>query len=308
MSGPAALLFSIFTNDILPVFLVAGIGFLLVRYTKAEVGGLAKASLYGLAPCLMFDVLVSSTVGGADFGRMALLCLIMATSMGLLARGAAAALGLDRRSTRAFMLVTMFSNGGNYGLPVVLFAFGREALAFATIYFVTSGILTYTVGVSLAASGKKTVLQALQGVSRVPAVYAVIAAGLVVSLGVSVPAPVTTAVKLLSDAALPVMILVLGMQLARATRPERPRVVASAAALSLLISPTIALGVARLLDLSGPAFQAGVIQASMPTAVVTSVLALEYDIEPTFVTSVVIVTTLISPWTLTLLIAYLQRV
>jgi len=58
--------------------------------------------------------------------------------------------------------------------------------------------------------------------------------------------------------------------------------------------------------LSGPAFQAGIVQASMPTAVVTTVLALEFDVDPAFVTSVVVASTAISPLTLTLLIAYLQ--
>jgi predicted permease len=44
----------------------------------------------------------------------------------------------------------------------------------------------------------------------------------------------------------------------------------------------------------------------MPTAVVTTVLALEFDVEPSFVTNVVVVTTALSPLTLTLLIAFLQ--
>jgi predicted permease len=50
-----------------------------------------------------------------------------------------------------------------------------------------------------------------------------------------------------------------------------------------------------------------VLQASMPTAVVTTILALEYTIDPSFVTGVVFLSTLLSPFTLTLLIAFLQR-
>jgi predicted permease len=308
VASSAGLLLSVFATNILPVFLVAAVGFLLARYTRAEAGGLAKAALYGLAPCLLFDLLVTSTVRGADLGKMALLCLIVTGTMGVVSRGVAAALRLERPARMAFMLVTMFSNGGNYGLPVTLFAFGREALTFATIYFVTSSVLTYTVGVSLAASGRRTIRDALHGVARVPAVYAVLAAGLVLSFDVRVPDPITVSTRLLGDAALPVMILVLGMQLARAQRPERPMVVAAAAALSLLVAPAIAFGAVRVLGLAGPALQAGVIQASMPTAVVTTVLALEFDAEPTFVTSVVIFATLASPFTLTLLIAYLQGI
>jgi predicted permease len=307
VAGSTGLLLSIFAADILPVFLVAAVGFLLARYSHADVRALSRASLYGLSPCLIFDAMVTSTMRGEAFGRMALLCIIVTMTMGALARLVAIPLRLEKAALVPFMLVVMFSNGGNYGLPVTLFAFGREALSFATVYFLTSAVLTYTVGVSLAASGLQTRRQIVRGVARVPAVYAAIAAGLVLSFGLTVPAPIMTAVKLMSDAALPVMILVLGMQLERARSPRRPAVVALAAALSLLVAPAVAFGAVRLLGLSGPALHAGIIQASMPTAVVTTVLALEFELEPDFVTSVVVVTTAISPFTLTLLIAYLQR-
>ena len=101
-----------------------------------------------------------------------------------------------------FLLAVMFSNGGNYGLPVVLLAFGQDALAFATVYFVTSSVLTYTVGVSIAASGQRTLSLALRRVVRLPTVYAVAAAGLVLSSGATVPSPVATAVRMLGNAAL----------------------------------------------------------------------------------------------------------
>ena len=308
MIAPTRLLFEIFSSDILPVFLVAAVGFLLARYARVDVRGLSRVSLHGLAPVLMFHLLITSHISGDMFGRVALLCLIVTASMGALGSLAALVLRLDRQTRIGLLLVVMFSNGGNYGLPVALFAFGREALAYATVYFVTGGVLTYTVGVSLAASGRSSFRTALAGVARIPAVYGVIAAGLVLSSGRTIPGPLMKAIELLSDASLPVMMLVLGMQLERAVMPRRPSAVAAAAVLSLLISPLLALGAAHLLALSGPALQASVVQASMPTAVVTTIIALEYDAEPAFVTSVVVATTALSPFTLTLLIAYLQRV
>lgn len=308
MPRVASLLFDIFTADILPVFLIAGVGFLLARFAAVDVRALARLTLHGLAPVLMFHLLVTSRIGGAAFGRVALLCVIIMTCMGTIGRLIAIPLRLERQARVAFLLVVMFSNGGNYGLPVALFAFGREALVFATVYFVTSSVLTYTVGVALAGSGRKTIRQALAGVTRVPAVYALVAAGLVMATGLTIPAPAMKSIELLSDATLPVMILVLGMQLERASMPQRPLVVATAAALSLLVSPAIAWVVAHALGLSGPALQAGVIQASMPTAVVTTVIALEFDVEPALVTGVVIASTLMSPLTLTMIIAALQQV
>ena len=76
--------------------------------------------------------------------------------------------------------------------------------------------------------------------------------------------------------------------------------------ISLVLTPLAALGIGRLVGLQGAAFQAGVLQASMPTAVITTILALEFDALPDSVTSVVFVSTLLSPFTVTLMIAYLK--
>lgn len=103
------------------------------------------------------------------------------------------------------------------------------------------------------------------------------------------------------------MMLALGMQLERAARPDRPAVVAAAVGLSLLVSPLVAFVISAFVGLAGPARQAAILQASMPAAVVTTILALEFDVVPAFVTSVVFISTALSPFTLTALIAYLQR-
>lgn len=307
MTDAAALLLEIFANDLLPVFAIAAAGFLLARLAGVQVQAVSRLTFHVLAPPLVFDVLVSSTLDAAQSSRMALFYLLVATSAALMARIAAIPLRLDRRMLAAFMLVAVSSNSGNYGLPVALLAFGREALAFASVYFVCSAIFSYTGGVLLAASGKRSVRDAVAGLFRVPAFYSAMAALLTMSVGLTVPTIVMRPISMLSDAALPMMILVLGMQIERATMPERPVVVASAVLISLVLTPLAAIGWAHVVGLRGAAFQAGVLQSSMPTAVMTTILALEFDAKPEFVTSVVCIATLLSPLTVTLLIAYLQR-
>jgi hypothetical protein len=73
----------------------------------------------------------------------------------------------------------------------------------------------------------------------------------------------------------------------------------------LVFAPFLAIGLAALFGLTGTAFQAGVLQSSMPTAVFMTILATEYDVEPSFVSSVVVASTLLSPLTVTPLLAYL---
>jgi malate permease and related proteins len=299
-------LFQIFLSDILPIFIVAGTGFLLARRVAVNVRTLSSVSFNALAPCLVFTLMVSSSISALDFGRMALFCVLMMTIRGLLARLVAVPLGLDRTTRAGFLLVVVFSNSGNFGLPVVLFAFGREALTFATVYFVIAAVLSYTVGVFLAASGRRSFLEALRGIGRVPTVYAVIAAAVVIALGVPVPIGVMRAITLMSDASLPMLMLVLGMQLQAAKRVEHRGAVAIAVALSLLVSPLLAFPLATAVGLSGPAFEAGVLQAAMPAAIVTTILAIEFDLDASFPTSVVFVSTLLSPLTVTVLIALLR--
>src|SRR5690606_40241637 len=60
------------------------------------------------------------------------------------------------------------------------------------------------------------------------------------------PAALMRPLSLLSDAAVPLMILVLGMQIEKATWPERPGVVAVAVLISLVATPLAAFGLAQL--------------------------------------------------------------
>jgi len=299
-------LLAIFVQNILPIFIVAGIGFLIVRYLGADVQTLSRVTLYVLTPCLLFDVLVTSNVSADEFGRLTLLALGTILGIGLIAWLVTRALRLDRVMTSAFMVVVMFANGGNYGLPLTLFVFGQEALARATIYFVVSIVLTYTIGIFLASSGRRSLGEALLSVLRIPSIYASAAAIVVIFTGVATPSLLMRPIKLLGDAAIPVMILVLGMQLERAVKPARLRLVGLAVGLRLIVSALLGLLLAQFLGLGGAARQAGVLQSAMPVAVVTTILAVEFEVEPAFVTSVVFLSTILSPLTLTPLIALLK--
>jgi predicted permease len=298
---------SIFASDILPIFILAGVGFVLARRVRADVKTLSTVAFNALSPCLVFYQLVTAQISGAQSLRVAAFCVLLTIAIGLAARLTSMPLRLDRMTLSSFLLVAMFSNSGNYALPVVLFAFGKEALAFASVYFVTSAILIYTAGILVAASGHGSLRLSITRLFKVPALYAVAAAVIVLATHATVPTMVLRPVGLLSDAAIPIMLLVLGMQLERAVMPKHPAAVAAAVVLSLVVAPAIAFALSALLGLTGAARQAAIIEASMPAAVITTVLALEFNLDASFSTSVVFFTTLLSPVTLVLLIAYLQR-
>ena len=299
-------LLSILVSDILPIFAIALIGFLLERRVAGSVRTLSAITFNALSPCLVFNQLVTSRLSGSEVGKMALYCVMLTAGMGIAGWLSSMMLGLERKALSSFLLVVLFSNSGNYALPLILFAFGSEALAHASVYFVTSAILVYTVGVFIAARGGQDLGGAAKRLLRVPALYALAAAGILSLLHVTAPRALMRPVGMLSDAALPMMLLILGMQLKRAVVPHRPRVVGTAVALSLIVSPLIGFGLTLLLGFSGAARASAITLASMPAAVVTTVLALEFDLDSSFVTSTVFVSTLLSPLTLVPIIAWLR--
>jgi hypothetical protein len=305
-----SLLLGIFLNNLLPVFLCASTGFALGRAFTPDLKTVTRLSFYIFGPCLVFTSLTKAEVTGGEFAQLALYTLLAVGIMIVLAVLAGLALRVDRRALVTLIIASVFVNGGNYGLAATRFAFGDDALARAVVYFVFSTLTLYTVGIFIASLGKQEVRQALGQVAAVPAFYSLVAASFVRGTGWPVPTFLDRAISLLGEASIPLMLVILGLQIAqtRAWPKSHLTLIGVAVALQLVVAPLVALGLSYALGLTGVARQAVVLQTSMPAAVVTTILALQYDLDAELVSGTVILSTLLSPLTLTPLIAFLQRI
>jgi predicted permease len=212
---------------------------------------------------------------------------------------------LDRQTLAAVLITAMFMNAGNYGLPLTSFAFGDTALAYASLFFVINAMFTNTVGVVIASSGTMSVFQAFKGLFKLPATYSLTLGILFIQFGWKLPAALERSVTLLSNAAIPCMLVLLGMQLVNIRLSGQIMPLILTRSMRLLVAPLLAIGMTRLFGMTGPAYQAVVLEAAMPVAVLTTILATEFDAQPSFVTAAVLITTLLSPLTLTPLLAFL---
>jgi malate permease and related proteins len=109
-----------------------------------------------------------------------------------------------------------------------------------------------------------------------------------------------------AQAAIPLMLLLLGAQLVNAEVGQYWRPALAATGLSLIIAPLLAFGLASVLALPAQTRQAAVLEASMPAAVITTLIAIEFQAEPKLVTGTVVLSTLLSPITLSIIIALLK--
>ena len=296
-----------FANNILPIILLSGAGYVLGKLLHIDPRSLGRVVFYVFSPVLLFDLLVENQLKITDAAIVIAFALCFILMIGLVTFLIGYFLKLERSALVAILITTMFANTGNYGLPLVSFAFGEQALSYAGIYFATTTLLFYTLGVFLASLGHMTFKEAILGMFKIPTMYAVLLAILINAFDIGIPVPVARAVELAAGGTIPLMLILLGVQLTQVEFSGNQRALQLSVALRLLVAPLAALLFAALFGLQGFARQASVTQASMPSMVSATVLAAEYNLDSKLVTAVVFISTLLSPFTLTPLLVFLGR-
>ncbi len=296
---------SLFTSNIFPIIAVAGAGFVLQRRTRLDPRPISATIFHILVPALVFDLVLKTEIPKDDVVSMVILASGVIVFMLLLSWVLSKLLRLPQALASAFILSVAFINSGNYGLSLNHFALGEAGLLWASIYFITSALWTNSVGVYIASAGRMDPLRAVKNLAKVPAVYAILLSLILRALNISIPQAISRPIELLALAMIPMMLLVLGMQISKAGSPKRLGLLSIVVALRLIISPTVAWFMANALRMPIIGMQAGVLESAMPTAVLASILALQYDSEPDFVTGAILVSTLLSPITLTPLLYFL---
>ena len=300
-------LIAIFANNIAPVLIVAGIGYLAGRALKVESASLGKLIFNVFSPALVFYSLYTSQIEGQEFGLLILIVLVFQLVMAGLAYVVVRFQKADKIERATVVLSSFCLNAGNYGLSVVDFAFGEAALARAVVVWIGNTMLNYTLGVFIASSGSQAARKSFTNVLRVPAFYATAAAFLLRGLNVELPVVLLRSASVLKDAAIPAMLVLLGLQLSQTVRVSRVALVRSGVLLRLAAGPLVGGGLGLLFQLDNLGMAAFLLQASMPTAVMTLILAKEYHLDETLMLNLIMATTLISPFTLSVIIFLLKK-
>ena len=302
-----SILASTFANNILPIILLSGAGFTLGKLLHVEPRSLGRVLFYIFGPVLIFNLLVQNQLKISEAAVVAAFVICFTLVIGVLTLILGYFMQLERPALVSILITTMFANTGNYGLPLVSFAFGEGALSYAAIYFITTSLLFYTFGVFLASLEHMTFKEAMLALFRIPMIYAVLLAILINIWNIEIPVSVSRTVELAANGTIPLMLILLGVQLTQVQFSENQRAMQLSVFLRLLIAPLVALLFSVLFGLQGLSRQATVTQASMPSIVSSTVLATEYNLDAKLVTAVVFISTLLSPLTLTPLLVFLGR-
>lgn len=281
---------------LVPVGFIILIGFIAGRTLTLEKQTLSQLAIYILSPALIASNLYSTTLSAESTALLIAGFAITSWLVYLTTQGLGKLCQLSPPVQKSLIASTVFPNTGNFGLPFITFALGEAGLERAIVCLIAAAIILFCAGPALLKGGSFTAGVYLT--FKLPLVWAMLTGLILRIFTIELPWQLDKGVEMLGYASIPIVLLILGMQLA-STRFAVGIYEVSAAALRLLVSPLIAYLVGRyLLHMDGLDVQVLVLDLAMPTAVNTVVLVTEFGGDAPRAARTVVVSTLMSFFTL----------
>lgn len=292
-------------STLIPIGLIFLSGFLLQKKQLLDVRSVSGVALYILTPALVFRTFYT-TEPDYDVFLIVLFAVIFLIVMLVLNKVLTWVFRWDAPTESGMTLSTSFMNAGNYGAPLILFAFGEQAFAYAVIFMVIQSFFMSTIGVYIANRSNMTGTDAFRVVLKMPAFFALLLGILFQWLQVTIPTTYFDSISMLGEASIPVVMVVLGMQLAKISLASLEwRLISIGTAVRLVVSPIMAWGLTELLQTNDLLSTVLIVAVAMPTAATIAMISVEFHSSPDLVSSITLLTTILSVpslWILLLII------
>jgi malate permease and related proteins len=292
----------LFIDIVLPVFLIVAAGYWLQKQFDPDIQTIANSSLYLFTPAMVFSALNKSSIDLSLAGDITLFMVLYTAILLGIALLSGRLLRYDFEKRRALALSTTMMNCGNFGLPLVYFAFGEQGFGYSVLTFVVFSLPLSTLGIMLAQKEATDWRKSILNTLRIPIFHAVILALAINLLQIKLADFLMRPIDLLGQAAIPLMLVMLGMQLARTSIKRELGFLFQSTLIRLFLAPLLAWGLTTLIGISGTAQKVAILQTSTPAAVLPLLYSLRYGTRPDLVATAVVLTTLISAVSLTLLL------
>ncbi|WP_156291818.1 AEC family transporter [Oceanobacillus salinisoli] len=294
----------IIRDIILPIFIVMAIGFVLQKKFKMDISTLSKLNIYFVVPAFIFVKLYSTEFSIGILGTVVSFFITYIILLYLISVITAKLLGLDKGKKTTFSNSILFFNSGNYGVPVndLVFKSDPFAMSIQVIVLTLQNIFTFSYGIFSLQSVHAGKWKAMLGYFKMPVLYAMLAGMVLNAINISIPSFIWVPANYIADAMIALALLTLGAQVARIQFKSGLSSVYSSIIVRLMIGPILALFIIWVFRLDGITAQALFIASVMPTSVNSVVIAEEYKNHPEFAAQAVLFSTVISAFTVSMVI------
>jgi predicted permease len=278
-----------------PIFGIVAAGYSYARHHKPEMAVANRLNMDVFVPALVFAAMAGKSFDLAAYAPLALGGFLVLAICGLIAWPIARLTGIQPKTLVPPML---FNNSGNIGLPLAVLAWGDSALPAAVILFMVENTLHFSFGARLLDPTTR-----LLTLWRVPVLFAAIAGLAVATLRIPVWVPLLTAIKMLGDVSVPLLLFALGVRMTDVSFRDW-KLALGCAALRPLAGMLIAAGIIQLLGLQGRDAAMLFVFGALPPAVLNFLFAERYKQEPQRVASIVLIGNLVALIFLPLALAF----
>ncbi len=305
----------ILRNNIIPIFILIILGFVLSKKFSLKVFTLSKLMFYLFVPGFIFYNLYTTDLS-FDMLKILFFCILYLMVNGLIAGIISKIRKYDVGQANAFKNSILFNNTGNIGVSLVTLIFSsapyvidgktpylNQALAVQVIILVFMNITMNTIGFYNAGRAKMNIKDSIHKIFAMPSIYAIPLAFILkyFQFDISIT-PLWPVLIYIKDGLVPIALITLGIQLSETKFDFRDMNVNIAVFTRLIIGPVLALIFIYIFGFSGIAAQTLLISYSVPTAVNTALIAVEFDNNQNFASLEVMVSTIFSAVTLTFVI------
>jgi len=274
---------------VIPVFLLATIGYSWVKLGfEYRVEFVTRLAMTLAVPALVFTSLTQNTINPQFLSEMIIVVCMAYALVSVLGLIFTFIFKLDLRT---FLMPLISGNTGNLGLPLCFLAFGKDGLGYAVIVFAFTSIVAFTFGLWVV-SGTRSFKQPL----KEPLVPATILGLLFMFYGWETPKILTNSLNLISQMAIPLMLITLGVAVARLKTQLAFKTLGISIS-KIMIGTIAGITVGYQFSVPYEAFAVLIIQMSMPVAVTSYLLAEKYGANSEAVAGLVVISTFLTTFT-----------
>ena len=263
---------------VFPIFAIVALGFFYGRRHSPDMAAANKLNIDVFVPALIFDVLTSKNFDVAAYQSLALAGTAVVLGSALIAWPIAR---LMKFEVKTFVPPMMFNNSGNMGLPLMLFAFGEQALPAAIVLFIIENTLHFSVGMKMLSRSSS-----LLSLLKIPMLLATMV-GLGFSIGdIQLPSVLSAPIHMLGQISIPLMLFALGVRLIHINWRDW-KIGSIGAVVAPVSGLVIAVPLGSWLQLPAQQYAMLIVFSALPPAVLNYMIAERYQQQPHLVASIV---------------------
>ena len=292
------------TAVVAPAFLIIGVGIVVGRAISTDLVAVNRLNLWAATPALIFHSLsTSDSLGG--LGRVVLGYALFLAVMGLLAWLTSGRFSGQRQ--RNYVGLSLFVNSGNMMLPISLFALGTAGLDRALPLMVVTLMFQVITGPMVFSLERSALRLGERLFTMAPVLGAGLLGVLLKAFDTTVPIGIARGVETLGSAAIPLVLLTLGLQISKSGFAVPRANDWSVVGMRLVIGPIVGYATALVVGASGVDLAVLTLIAAMPPAVINYMFALEYGSNPDEVARTIALATGVSVLTLSVVVSLVAQ-